>query len=854
MNIQATLEPDTHTDDLLLRFVGGKNNGESISISTECCMLGVTRRTADRGSVKDQCAIYRGPAGVAVQSHGSEVLINGEAKSVHWLQIGDRIQLSNSQAVEVVQLGSVQKEDETPKTELPTPSPVVNQSICEDPVWESQMDPVATVVNTPVIESESVFDDTEPVAEAATETVVESVDVEGDRIDFVTNPTAERYVADSPVEVPPVESSPTEMSLIDQEVLNQLPAQNESSALPVQEELPVNETPATPVIDADQINKVVTGRFESLETSVNQLHDQAANVDRRFDRLEDSLNALTEHLERLAVSSLNRDSVAAESEKPAAVADSVQPEVTDQPFEDPAAALNHDTFAPANPSVESALESINQSVEATVETAAVAPRENYKESIASLFHDLVNTDEPAVTSTVEATLQPTSEPLQQNVTASSGNDDPMAIGSVDVPAVLQESHKSGAQQEAAEPETENAELAAALASVAALTADVTEPANESVVSSQPADAFHTDSLQDAIIAGATESESHAQSVTFTERMMESMQSDTPTLSSAELAGEVGLGIAQPVEAAQTPEVSETPEAPARAEVRTESVAEIFARLQAGTPDSEQTVEESVAAASRLPVQTTFEDIQASISATLNEEVTPLSKTEEPSDLGSVGQVAEPEPVEATATDPPADDVESVMDRLRASIDNEDVSSDETESAAEAKREDSVDDYMSMLLSRMKGDAGEPEARVSSVEADETVSTSQPQTQTVSAGPMTEEEFTPRQKAVPIKSLDKMRELANSTSRSAVQQSVRAQQEQRKRGLILQSLALGSLALAGVMIASKAYTFGAAFTMIFLVTFGYLFYELLRPAGGTKQTRSIVADTPNTQATETATDA
>ncbi len=155
---------------------------------------------------------------------------------------------------------------------------------------------------------------------------------------------------------------------------------------------------------------------------------------------------------------------------------------------------------------------------------------------------------------------------------------------------------------------------------------------------------------------------------------------------------------------------------------------------------------------------------------------------------------------------------------------------------------------------MKGDAGEPEARVSSVEADETVSTSQPQTQTVSAGPMTEEEFTPRQKAVPIKSLDKMRELANSTSRSAVQQSVRAQQEQRKRGLILQSLALGSLALAGVMIASKAYAFGAAFTMIFLVTFGYLFYELLRPAGGTKQTRSIVADTPNTQATETATDA
>ena len=78
MNTPATFDSNTHADDLVLRFVGGKNDGESVSISTACCTLEVTRQSADNEPVQDQCQIYRGPAGVAVQSHGEEVLITAK--------------------------------------------------------------------------------------------------------------------------------------------------------------------------------------------------------------------------------------------------------------------------------------------------------------------------------------------------------------------------------------------------------------------------------------------------------------------------------------------------------------------------------------------------------------------------------------------------------------------------------------------------------------------------------------------------------------------------------------------------------------------------------------------------------
>jgi hypothetical protein len=102
----------------------------------------------------------------------------------------------------------------------------------------------------------------------------------------------------------------------------------------------------------------------------------------------------------------------------------------------------------------------------------------------------------------------------------------------------------------------------------------------------------------------------------------------------------------------------------------------------------------------------------------------------------------------------------------------------------------------------------------------------------SATLLTAEEFKPRRKAAPIKSFDKMRELANSSTRSAIERSISSQKQQRSRNLILQSLSLGSLALTAVMVTTQAMMPAAAFGCIFALAFGYLIYDTVKPTVAT----------------------
>ena len=96
----------THTrTDLVLRFVGGQRDGELSSISTRKCFVGNTQTPKDA-----KCAFFRGPAGATVRCYSNEVLINGSAASVHWLEEGDQIQLNENIRLEIVQLGQVEPE------------------------------------------------------------------------------------------------------------------------------------------------------------------------------------------------------------------------------------------------------------------------------------------------------------------------------------------------------------------------------------------------------------------------------------------------------------------------------------------------------------------------------------------------------------------------------------------------------------------------------------------------------------------------------------------------------------------------------------------------------------------------
>jgi uncharacterized coiled-coil protein SlyX len=840
MNTQTTLEPETQTDDLVLRFVGGKNEGDTVSISTECCLLGITRNAENQDSVRDQCAIYRGSAGVAVQSHGAEVLINGEAKSVHWLQVGDRIQLSTSKAVEVVQLGSVGDECETTADvdcdqdhETNEAASAPDYSVEPVPAWDATPE---------AVQNEVEFDagsDAEPVAE--------SVDVAGDRIDFVNEEYPEEHVAENNLFKTAGEFAVAESGTLERA---------ERSAEQPQEPEPTAEGDLGGEFAADEFPG---DRFESLETSVNELRDQAADVDRRFDRLEDSLSALTEHLENLAASSLSSASVETESAAP-------------QAFSQQAVG---DTFAPDDSFTPEPVDSsVSFAADNEAETQSPAADENYQESIASLFSDLAKEDEATERSgpTAEETQTPEigstdEEPLAEQVHEPSeiaGIESPATDGLESIAEALQQTAfeqsasavaesdpveeavsaielpQSDSEEQTTEPETSDADLEAAFANVAALASNVEQPTVEDLADS----VVETEQLESAVLSDPAYNEPSEASVEETEV-------ETPIV---ETAAVVETEDALP---------AEVPVAPVHTENRTESVAEIFARLQSGGSASDNV---SSAPESQPADETAFEEIQASVSAVLEQEVTDVPTPIEATEVNSLEQTAspdqlaepvlteEPESVEPLEEARPADDVSSIMDRLRASIEEEESTESTVEPSDQqtANKEDSVDDYMSMLLSRMKNDSDQSEELPSQVSSFVTPA-EEPQVNQEPTGPLTEEEFMPRQKAVPIKSLDKMRELANSTSRFAVQQSVRAQQEERKKSLILQSLSLGSLALAGLMFATRAYTAGIAFSIIFALTSGYLFYEILRPAK-TAQTKRVVVNKKSTEAAEPSSEA
>ena len=846
MNTPATFDSNTQADDLVLRFVGGKNDGESVSISTACCTLEVTRQSADNEPVQDQCQIYRGPAGVAVQSHGEEVLINGEAKSVHWLKRGDRIQVSNSQAVEVVQLGRREGVSEAPELSAQETAEVASAD--SNSVFDAPSDQVAPVVDVPAAEAGTESTDSDNVPE----TVTETMDVAGDRIDFVSRAVAQglsnerssfsESSATQDTDAPVAEPTPDAWSesTVEEPAADEEPAATEDS------------TSAT-VGETGQLSEQANQRFESLESSIGQLHDQAANVDRRFNRLEDSLNALTEHLERLAVGSLSSDSVESTPDESAALVAQYGQEVP----VDVVSAPDSEAFAAPQEAPE------------VVETPVVSSAgDNYEKSISALFSELATTNEPTDGLAKAANEVPQAS-VAENLASTPVPSDVQAA-EVEGPAAFTE--KMMASMQDASPTLSSEEIAGAVG--------LENPQADGPIEAVPQASVTEDSAS-VQVSGDVQAAEVESPVAFTEKMMASMQDASPTLSSEEVAGVTGPAAPkadEPVEAAPAFDASPTTEAAPvepRAGVTTESVADIFARLHAGNPATEGLGEApSPEAPIRQTVQTTFEDIQASISAALDTE-TP-SMMEASVDNADENQVVAAEPVETAEAvetvepDEPEDDINSVMAKLRASLEAEDDEVEDTEESAEVEasetagatdvpagirqKQDSVEDYMSMLMNRMNGDSADSSASEVSEATNVTPAEGGVLENKAIETLLTEEEFKPRAKATPIKSLDKMRELANSTSRSAVQRSEQAQQSEQRKSLILQALAFGSFLLAAIMIWAKSYIFGGAFFLIFFVTSAYYVYASMNPVGAqtttsTKSTKKSASPEPTADSDE-----
>ena len=148
---------------------------------------------------------------------------------------------------------------------------------------------------------------------------------------------------------------------------------------------------------------------------------------------------------------------------------------------------------------------------------------------------------------------------------------------------------------------------------------------------------------------------------------------------------------------------------------------------------------------------------------------------------------------ATETEPESGGVADLLARMKAEgkwdgvpDGDEDVDSNEpvpapfveapVEPVATGEPEDDVQDYMSQLLSRMRGDAPAPKAAPAAVKPAqksdkvEVSIESEKEVFVPPVNPLKAEEFKPKSKAQKIDSLGKMRELANSTARSNVKKS------------------------------------------------------------------------------------
>ena len=156
------LNAPSSQNELILRLIGGERDGQMFTVHNEKCLLsGLLPKTED--AEKYRCAIFRGEKGVAFRSYSDHVLCNGAKVSVKWLKQGDLIKLTDSFSVEVIQLGVYSKSaPETPAAPpIGTRSPTQTISLGADQhpyenATPAKITPVATqlvgAVDSPAVE------------------------------------------------------------------------------------------------------------------------------------------------------------------------------------------------------------------------------------------------------------------------------------------------------------------------------------------------------------------------------------------------------------------------------------------------------------------------------------------------------------------------------------------------------------------------------------------------------------------------------------------------------------------------------------------------------------------------------
>jgi hypothetical protein len=801
-------------NELVLRLIGGERDGQLFTVEKEKCLLSdLSPSIADAENYR--CVIFRGEKGVAFRSYSDHVLCNGAKVSVQWLKKGDLIKVTDNFSVEVYQLGVYAKKPATASPALRAPVNTVefsNTATAATPVKTGGTTHPASPTTTtasPAVDTPAASlspSATPPAnyakpsvqfpsisAAATTQAPEFKPATQNFRTPAVTAPLATHQIpTEPPAPAPSVSPMPLSTQAIDLEAAVASPekeAANESLT---------SQLPPTPAAQP----------FEGVPS---------APTNATIDSLSERLSKLVDSAGKEGISELESEDTAppdtpSSTETPAST-EGVQPE--------PVVA----TASPAGPDATDALNAAavdghGSTADTTQPTAAdeAAKRRSALEAYFSKSGvELSDSIAPPadqsppsnaavpeaapVTSAQSAAADAPWTPAENPVAPTDTAPQTMATEQVtptpefNLDSVLANlesgSSDSMSQTPTVEPAPEQQSPVA--------TVEVAQPTvvDTSVVDTPVVD---TPVVQTPLIETATvvegENEATENEATDGDQTAQGDQAEQEKqggqLESFALLQSLGLdtsGLGQiKQELTEEPSIAEVeaisldvpqpaaPETPEPEPEKVESVADVLARMQsAGSLEDFKAAEEEA----------------DSSTAEALERVTPTPPPAAP-------------PVTTAASSP--------------------VSSDAGGSGSDD--DGSVEDYMSQLLNRMRGDSEPTSGEVTRQKQDEAVEkiaalqeANAAQSQPAKPGKLTPEEFVPKQKAVRMQSLDSLREIANKSAREAFRDSLAKERKvstQTKMALSMVSLAFAVLFFIMSYMKQPVNFWGVVFGIGFLI--------------------------------------
>ena len=821
------------TSDLVLRVTGGPRSGELIPVSTPKCYLGM-ESTNEAISKNPQCVIFRGREGAVIRSYADQVTLNDAAASLHWLQEGDAIRFPNQMKIEVVQLGELK--DIASFTSRNSKNSVLAENNLEESlvVLESELRSIQ-VQNE---QSQTQLDQLDSRLNTLTEQMTMLINLSSNGTGVQVSQTSQLIAA--PVASP--QTTTTEATAGEAtaeatttEDIATTPQSPETESAALTEQRSSTEQPSVENTKTDEPAEETTSAIAPQEEVIQSpvATSPLEELDRIDKAIEDSVSGYYSHTDDSDEQILTFEGDSAASAEPT----STEPESVNSAIEASNVVTEEEIISPlsASAALEPSTEPTDSDNGNGEEAAALAETEQRLSEMERIFGGALSDSEPDQETTLETT-----DSVESTQTESTETIQPV---------------------DTIQPADEQ---------LAKTFEDLAHGQNAEVDSSAD-NPTTTDSAESIVSEQLQESASNAESTDAVSAENQDLESQLSPMARQLL---------QDVKSEQVPEQSEAAKLPVMLppSERVGSQTVVFPIPETGNEDQQSEATQSEAQQSTNDhAEPEAEEIESGLSTMARKLLDDVKseQVEETQDVKLPEMVPMSERVDSeTVIFPKGEGNESVADILARmkedgkwdGISDEDdqvepiesVATEPTEeessldSSSNTDEEADVDDYMSQLLSRMRGE--EPAVAAKATKKKE-VKKKQNKKEAKAekpveevafvkpADPLKPEEFKPKRKAEKLKSLDAMRELGNLNR----QTNVKTSQNQFHKAKAIVSAIVGAMGLS-MSLCYLLYS-KALFDLPFLVgvvclllagVCGYVFYQNITKASKAKKTLESVA--------------